>query len=98
MSNQRLAGQVAWISGATSGIGEAAARLFAQEGACVALVGRRVDLSQAIAQQINASGGRAMAIACDVAARRPAYATRSSRPWPNSVASTSWSTTPAWSR
>ena len=67
MSNERLAGQVAWISGATSGIGAAAARLFAQEGARVALIGRRVDLSQAIAQQINASGGRAVAIACDVA-------------------------------
>ncbi len=66
MSTGRLAGQVAWISGATSGIGEAAARLFAQEGAQVALVGRRVDLSQAIAEQINASGGRAIAIACDV--------------------------------
>ena len=57
---------MAWISGATSGIGEAAARLFAQEGACVALVGRRVDLSQKIADQINASGGRALAIGCDV--------------------------------
>ena len=67
MSSQRLAGQVAWISGATSGIGEAAARLFAAEGACVALIGRRADLSQKIAQQINASGGRALAIACDVA-------------------------------
>jgi NAD(P)-dependent dehydrogenase (short-subunit alcohol dehydrogenase family) len=66
MSTGRLAGQVAWISGATSGIGEAAARLFAQEGAHVALVGRRVDLSQAIAEQINASGGQALAIACDV--------------------------------
>jgi NAD(P)-dependent dehydrogenase (short-subunit alcohol dehydrogenase family) len=67
MSSQRLAGQVAWISGATSGIGEAAARLFAEEGACVALIGRRGELSQAIAQQIRASGGRAMALACDVA-------------------------------
>ena len=66
MSTGRLTGQIAWISGATSGIGEAAARLFAQEGAQVALVGRRVDLSRAVAEQINASGGRAVAIACDV--------------------------------
>jgi NAD(P)-dependent dehydrogenase (short-subunit alcohol dehydrogenase family) len=35
---QRLAGQTAWISGATSGIGAATARLFAEEGANVALV------------------------------------------------------------
>jgi NAD(P)-dependent dehydrogenase (short-subunit alcohol dehydrogenase family) len=63
---QRLAGQVAWISGATSGIGEAAARLFAQEGAWVALVGRRQHLCQAIAEEIRAAGGRALALACDV--------------------------------
>jgi NAD(P)-dependent dehydrogenase (short-subunit alcohol dehydrogenase family) len=66
MTTGRLVGQVAWISGATSGIGEAAARLFAREGASVALVGRRVDLSRKIADQINASGGRALAIGCDV--------------------------------
>ena len=66
MSSGRLAGQVAWISGATSGIGAAAARLFAQEGAAVALIGRRFEMSRAIAAEINASGGRAVAIACDV--------------------------------
>lgn len=63
---QRLAGQVAWISGASSGIGEAAARLFAQEGACVALVGRRKKLCEAIAEEICESGGRALALECDV--------------------------------
>ncbi|MCU0960726.1 MAG: SDR family oxidoreductase [Pirellulaceae bacterium] len=63
---QRLAGQVAWISGATSGIGAATARLFAQEGACVALVGRRKHLCEAIAEDIRALGGRALALACDV--------------------------------
>jgi NAD(P)-dependent dehydrogenase (short-subunit alcohol dehydrogenase family) len=66
MTSRRLAGQVAWISGATSGIGAATARLFADEGAQVALVGRRVDLSQAIAQQIRTAGGDAIAMAGDV--------------------------------
>jgi NAD(P)-dependent dehydrogenase (short-subunit alcohol dehydrogenase family) len=63
---QRLAGQVAWISGASSGIGEATARLFAHEGACVALVGRRRKLCEAIAEEIRASGGRSLALECDV--------------------------------
>ena len=62
----RLKGQVAWISGATSGIGAAAARLFAQEGAKVTLVGRRVEMSRNIAAEINAAGGQALAIACNV--------------------------------
>ncbi len=66
MNTSRLAGQVAWISGASSGIGEAAARLFAAEGACVALVGRRRHLCQAIADEITAQGGQALALACDV--------------------------------
>ena len=66
MKTQRLKNQVAWISGATSGIGEAAARLFAEEGAMVALVGRRIDMSRAIAEEINACGGQALPIACDV--------------------------------
>lgn len=66
MNGRRLQGQVAWISGATSGIGEAAARLFAEEGAQVALIGRRTQLGQEIADEINAAGGNAMAIGCDV--------------------------------
>ena len=63
----RLAGRVAWISGATSGIGEAAAELFAQEGARVAIVGRRLALGRAIAARINRqTPGAALALACDV--------------------------------
>jgi NAD(P)-dependent dehydrogenase (short-subunit alcohol dehydrogenase family) len=63
----RLAGRVAWISGATSGIGAAAAELFAQEGAKVALVGRRLELGRKIAARINRrTPGAALALACDV--------------------------------
>ncbi|MFP4353097.1 MAG: SDR family NAD(P)-dependent oxidoreductase [Puniceicoccaceae bacterium] len=65
--NGRLAGQIAWISGATSGIGEAAARLFASEGAAVALIGRRLGKSEATAESIRKEGGRAIALPCDVA-------------------------------
>ncbi len=62
----RLEGKVAWISGATSGIGEAAARLFAREGAKVALIGRRLALSRRIAAELSAEGAEALPVACDV--------------------------------
>jgi NAD(P)-dependent dehydrogenase (short-subunit alcohol dehydrogenase family) len=62
----RLENKVAWISGATSGIGEAVARLFVREGARVALVGRRLALSKRIAAELKPAGGEALPIACDV--------------------------------
>jgi NAD(P)-dependent dehydrogenase (short-subunit alcohol dehydrogenase family) len=62
----RLRNKVAWISGATSGIGQATARLFASEGAGVALAGRRLALSRAFAAELKAQGGEALPLACDV--------------------------------
>src|SRR5216117_3586036 len=67
----RLEGKVAWISGATSGIGEATARLFAKEGARVALIGRRLELSRRIAGELKAEGGESLPVACDVSNERP---------------------------
>ena len=67
MNHHRLTGKVAWISGGTSGIGAATARLFAAEGASVAVVGRREQLCQAIAGEIEGASGRAIGIKCDVA-------------------------------
>jgi NAD(P)-dependent dehydrogenase (short-subunit alcohol dehydrogenase family) len=66
-SSKRLAGRVAWVSGATSGIGEAAARLFAAEGAQVAVIGRRQHLARGIVSQITRAGGEAVGIKADVA-------------------------------
>jgi NAD(P)-dependent dehydrogenase (short-subunit alcohol dehydrogenase family) len=62
----RLKHQVAWISGAASGIGEGIARLFASEGASVALVDIQAAKGKAVAGQIRAEGGRAIFIECDV--------------------------------
>lgn len=62
----KLENKVAWISGATSGIGEATARLFVREGAKVALVGRRLAMSKRIAAELSANGGEAFPVGCDV--------------------------------
>lgn len=48
-----LAGKIAIITGATSGIGERAAELFVEEGATVILSGRRAELGQAIAARLG---------------------------------------------
>jgi NAD(P)-dependent dehydrogenase (short-subunit alcohol dehydrogenase family) len=55
----RLAGKVAWVTGAGSGIGEAAALALAGEGAAVVLTGRRAEPLQAVAARVKAAGGQA---------------------------------------
>lgn len=54
------------IVGATSGIGRAAALLFAKEGAKIAVVGRRTKLLQALCTEIEEQGGSAIAITADI--------------------------------
>ncbi|UYB52472.1 SDR family oxidoreductase [Xanthomonas sp. AM6] len=61
-----LKNKVAIVTGASSGIGRAAALLFAQRGAAVVLSARRGELLQRLAEEIDASGGRALALPGDV--------------------------------
>lgn len=61
----KLEGKAAIITGATSGIGAASARLFAKEGAAVTIAGRG-DAGEMVAQDIRDGGGRAQFVRTDV--------------------------------
>lgn len=60
-----LSGQVALVTGASSGLGLRFARVLASQGACVALAARRVERLEALADEIRAAGGRALAVQMD---------------------------------
>ncbi|MFN8452170.1 MAG: SDR family NAD(P)-dependent oxidoreductase [Anaerolineae bacterium] len=59
--------RVALVTGGGSGLGEAAARVLAREGAKVAVVGRSEDELREVAQSIKADGGEAAAVTADIA-------------------------------
>jgi 3-oxoacyl-[acyl-carrier protein] reductase len=61
-----LAGRVAIVTGASRGIGAAAALALGEAGASVVLAARTVAQAEANARQIDASGGKAVAMTCDV--------------------------------
>jgi short-subunit dehydrogenase len=61
-----LQGKVVLITGASSGFGEDAARLFAKEGCKVVLAARRLERLQTLAEHIQNEGGEALAIPVDV--------------------------------
>ena len=61
-----LDGKRILLTGASSGIGEAAAEQFARHGATVVAVARRQDLLDALADRITTAGGAAMSIPCDL--------------------------------
>lgn len=65
MSNN-IAGKVVVITGASSGLGEATARLLSAEGASVVLGARRADRIRSLAEELSSRGGKALAVPTDV--------------------------------
>jgi NAD(P)-dependent dehydrogenase (short-subunit alcohol dehydrogenase family) len=62
----RFAGKVAFVTGATSGIGRATALAFAREGSSVVVADVAADGARETARLIEQAGGQAFAVACDV--------------------------------
>jgi NAD(P)-dependent dehydrogenase (short-subunit alcohol dehydrogenase family) len=67
MTATRLEHHVAWVTGAGRGIGRAIAELLARDGAAVVASARTADDVHGLARQIEAAGGQALGVCCDVA-------------------------------
>jgi NADP-dependent 3-hydroxy acid dehydrogenase YdfG len=65
----KIRGRVVVITGASSGLGEAAARLLCAEGASVVLGARRADRLKSLADELNRIGGKALVVTTDVTRR-----------------------------
>jgi len=65
--SKQLQDKIAIVTGAASGLGKEIAVTYAREGAKVAVADLNRDAAQAVADELNAKGGRAMAVAADVA-------------------------------
>ncbi len=68
-----LEGTAAFVTGASSGIGEAAALKLASEGASVALVARRKDRLDQLARDIEKQGGKALVVVADISDKKQAF-------------------------
>src|SRR5215207_8997885 len=83
-----ISGQVALVTGASSGIGEHFAEVLAAAGAKVAAAARRTDRLSELASRITANGGTCLPVACDVTDRQSivdAIATAEDRLGPLSI-------------
>lgn len=65
-ASDRLKGRVAFISGGANGVGAAASRMFADEGASVAIIDKDVAAGQRVAEEITQTGATALFLAADV--------------------------------
>ena len=66
--NGRFQNQVVWITGASAGIGRELARVFAEQGADVAVSARRADRLTQVVEMVEALGRRCLPLPCDVTA------------------------------
>lgn len=63
---KKLEGQIAVITGANSGVGASAAKMFSEEGAVVVITARRMEPLEKVAAEIAAKGGEALPVSVDV--------------------------------